>query len=75
MIGIWQGSRDVPDIQDNYAIEQQADSKQSKPKYVLKEPEDKIKENITSVVTEETDSRKSSRLEDIMGVLSSEISE
>lgn len=48
------------------------DPRRSGPKYTLQEPEETIEVNTTSAVTEETDTRKSNRLEDIMDVLSTE---
>lgn len=75
MYGMWYVGRDMPitsEIQDNYSVEKY-DIKQTGPKYTLQDPEKEIEENITSVVTETTDTQKSNRLEDIMNVLSTEM--
>lgn len=52
--------------------ERDREPRRSGPKYTLQEPEEKIEINTTSAVTEETDTQKSNRLENIMNVLSTE---
>lgn len=46
-----------------------------KPKYTLEDPIYNIEETVTSDVTEESDTKKSNRLEDIMDVLSDAVEE
>lgn len=75
MVVMWQGDSDMPVVtgmQDDYDGEQPSGSRHSGSKYMLQNPEEQLEENITSAVIDETDTQKSNRLEDIMGVLSSE---
>lgn len=78
MISVWsRNTSNVTGLQDEYAVENQEEQNGAQTnglKYTLQNPVDKIEENITSEVTEETDVQKSNRLEDIMGVLSEETS-
>lgn len=75
MVGMWQEDSNMlamTVMQEDYDSEQPSGSRHSGPKYMLQNPEEQLEENITSAVIDETDTQKSNRLEDIMGVLSSE---